>query len=236
MSDQVAGLILHLEGLLRRSRAKGPVVSETVGEIRVAAEFFLTAKAKEIANGARSALVFTNPTGEIVVGLPESRAKFDSAKRAIERALSTLRRFSDRSLYAKRYRDKHERVLNQLHAELQAIAAASMSHDRGGAPSHAFVFFGTVAILWKHACGRFPPGSPVDGGVHDTLVKIVTYLSPAKRKPKGMSIETFQDAIAAAGREWKARERLGEGPPRPAAAYRLTRPKRRRASGKRNPG
>lgn len=224
-------LSTRLEGLLRKSGAKGECVAATARAIIGYAQTAVTV-ATMPAGGPRYANVFVNAAGKHIVAPPEPRKVFRSVKQALEQARLKLARFRDSGLYAKVYRDQHKQVLTNLIGDLERVEALSASKDGGGKTALGFHFFAAVAIEWKHATGRFPPISEATGRVHHTLIQLVAALSSTGKQPanalRGMSAETFQDAIAAARREWRDRQSKGEPPPGAAVGYLLTRPVRKR--------
>lgn len=225
-------LSTRLERLLRKSGAKGECVAATAGAIIGHAQTAVTV-ASMPAGGPRYADVFENTAGKHIVALPESSKVFGSLKRALEQAHRKLARFQDAGLYAQVYREQHKQLLTNLISDIERAEALSVSKDVGGtAASVGFHFFASVAIEWKHASGRFPPISEAAGRVHHTLIQLIAALSSTGKQPanalRGMSAETFQDAIAAARREWRDRQSMGEPPPGAAVGYLLTRPVRKR--------
>ncbi|MCX7358140.1 MAG: hypothetical protein NT015_08375 [Alphaproteobacteria bacterium] len=229
--ESLSALCTRIEGLLRKSGAKGECVPATARAI-IEHALIIFALPTMPAGGPRYADIFENAVGKHIVALPESRKVFRAVKQALQQARRKLARFQDAGLYAQVYREQHKQVLTNLIGDLERVEALSASRDGGGPTALGFHFFAAVALEWKHASGRFPPISEATGRVHHTLVELVAALfATGKQRAnavRGMSAETFQDAIAAVRREWRERQSMGEPPPGPKFAYALKRPERKR--------
>jgi hypothetical protein len=224
-------LTVKLRGLLRKSGANGERVAEAARAIIGHADLVV-----HVSNlpkrRPRCVNLFENAAGELIAAPPESRKVFHAAKRALEQARGKLIRFQDTGLYAKVYRKRHDALLADLIGDLDKAEGLSASRDVGGVNPLGFQFFAAVAIEWKHASGKFPPTSPAAGLVHDILVQLVTAVGAKDNEGatplKGISAETFQDAVAEVRCLWRQTDSVGEPAPSPNVAYELKRPTRKR--------